>query len=672
MKKFFTLAILLGFTLSSYAKDIININEQWGFKKGTISVWGVYPNVYIPQPDKTVNLPHTYNDEDFMNDEGYFRGVATYMKEIDIPAEWAGKRVFLTCEGAAIEADVFVNWKRVGSHKGSYNSFTFELTDYFTYGEKNYIIITCDNSENFNIAPLNGDFNQLGGLYRDVYLEVAEKTCISPLYYGSNGLMVSQKYVSETRAELQAEIRLTSLDGYKDCEVELSLTDANGNLVVKKVSPYIWNDKCTINFSVENPHLWNGVQDPYLYHVTAVVKRSGKDLDRVEDNIGLRYYWIDADKGFFLNGKHIKLQGVSRHQDWDGLASALTKKEHTTDLDIIQEMGANSIRLAHYPQAHFMFQEADRRGLLVWEEIPFVQSYNDGEEFQENLMLQLHELIIQNYNHPSIYCWGLWNEINGDFGDFAAKLNDTAHSLDPTRLTAIATCNEGDFNFTSDLTAWNKYFGWYEKTVADFAPFFDAWHEKYPDAKIGVSEYGAGASYIMHVSHVEDLPMSTADSRGHNHPMEKQTYSHRQQLQMITERDYLWGSYVWNMFDFASALRREGDTNNQNDKGLVTRDRKTRKDAFYLYKANWNKNEKTVHLCSKNFTERNEQITDIVVFTTAPWAKLYINGKLVSKQNTDSYATIEWKNIKLNEGENNILVQTSHGDDTATWTVITR
>ena len=670
MKKIhFTLIAIILSCVALQAREVIPFNEGWGFKKGSMGVWGVFPNIFIPQPDKTVDLPYTYNQEDFMNDEGYYRGLGSYLKEIEVPESWKGKRIFLKCEGAGTVAHVYVNWNYVGVHKGAYNAFTMELTNFFTYGIKNYILITCDNSQKFDVAPTGGDFNQYGGLYRDVYLEITDDVCISPLYYGSEGVLVHQRLVNEKRAELQAEIHLSTLNNYEGCEVVFALFDANGNEVVKKTSPYINNNKCVINLGIDNPHLWNGMEDPYLYKIVTMLKRNNKEIDRVEDHIGLRYIYVDADKGLFLNGKHLKLRGVSRHQDWAGLASSLTKKEHLTDLDIIQEMGVNSLRLAHYPQAHFMFEEADHRGMLVWEEIPFVGSYTASQDFEDNLRLQLRELIAQNINHPSIFCWGLWNEINGNFDAIAAELNDLAHTMDPSRLTTLATCNEGTFNFTADLLGWNKYFGWYEGRVADFATFFDNWHKTYPDAKLCVSEYGAGAAFSIHASQIQDTQTNTQDSRGHYHPMEKQTFSHRQHLQMITERDYLWGSYVWNMFDFASALRREGDTNNLNDKGLVSQDRQRRKDAFYLYKANWNKQDATVHLCSKDYVNRKEDVTDIIVFTTAPTVKLFINGKQIGQKKTDAYATAEWKDIKLQKGVNKVEIKTPQGNDFAEWTV---
>ena len=661
-------ALLIGATATAQAREVTSLNAEWQYRKGTVTPWGVYPDIYIPKADTVVNLPHTFNEHDFMSDAGYYRGEGTYIKELDVPETWRGKRVFVKFEGAASVANILVNFSQIAVHKGAYNAFAVELTDYLDYGKKNYLSVTCNNAHAFDVATQTGDFNILGGLYRDVWLEVTDDVCISPLYYGSDGLLVHQNFVNEQRAELSAEVHLSTKSDYKGCEVEFTVLDAEGNTVVSSSSTGIYRDQTLINVAIDRPHLWNGTADPYLYKVVTVLKRDGKEVDRVEDTIGLRYFWIDKDKGFFLNGRPLKLRGVSRHQDWEQYASALKKEQHDTDLDIIQEMGVNSIRLAHYPQAHYMFYEADRRGLLIWEEIPFVSNYVPTQ-LDDNLRLQLREMIIQNYNHPSIFCWGIFNEVPGNHMPITSELNAIAHALDPHRYTTAATCFEGPFNFITDLMGWNKYFGWYEGHIADFATFFDQWHAKYPDVKICISEYGAGAAFSQHVSQFVEEKDVRASSRGRWHPMEKQTASHRQHLQMIAERDYIWGSYVWNMFDFGSALRREGDTNNLNDKGLVSHDRQRRKDAFYCYKANWNKQETTVHLCSKDFTQRKEDVTDIIVFTTAPSAKLFVNGKLTGTCRTDAYATCEWKNVKLQKGVNRIEVRTAQGNDSAEWTV---
>ncbi len=652
-----------------YARDIISLNDNWSFINGIQIPSGLGWGFFRVKPD-TVNLPHTWNSTDFMSEDGYRRGDGSYSKVLDIPKEYKGKRLFIKFDGAGSVSNVFVNSKHMGEHKGSYNAFTYEITDVVKYGEENIINVLCNNSSRFDVAPQGGDFNMYGGLYRDVWLIITEDdACISPLYYSSTGVFLHQQYVSEERAELRAEIYLSTKTDYTNCEVEFSILDKNNNVVSTQTNPYINQDKVICNVGIENPHLWNGVEDPYLYKTITVLKRNGKEVDRIEENLGIRSFYVDSNKGFFLNGKHLKLRGVCRHQDWAGIASALTKENHLADYAFFEEMGVNALRLAHYPQAKFMFQEADRKGYIVWEEIPFVSIYINSDGFNENLKEQLTELIIQNYNHPSICFWGLFNEVHKGHDAITAELDQLAHKLDPSRLTVVANDQEGSFNHLTDAIAWNKYFGWYYDQFEDFGPFYDEFHATYPNAKLGLSEYGAGASINQHVSQyvAEENPMLTA--RGPWHPIEKQTAYHISHIKMIDERDFIWGSFVWNMFDFGSNFRQEGDTPHQNDKGLVTYDRKIRKDAFYLYKANWNKNEKTTHLCSKSYTDRKEDITDVVAFTTASSAKLFINGKLVGKLNADDYATIIWKNVKLSPGKNLIEIKTTDGNDSATWDV---
>lgn len=645
------------------------MNEEWKFVPTRMTGAGRYGS--STASGETVNLPHTWNSSDFMSDDGYRRGYGTYTKSFDVPDEYRGKRVFMKFEGAGSMATVLVNGTIVGEHKGPYNTFTFEITDNLKIGTTNSIVVICNNEQRFDIAPQGGDFNVYGGLYRDVWMEVTEGQCISPLYFGSNGVLIHQNLVNEKRAELSAEVHLSTNSDYDGCEVYFALQDANGNVVAEKFSTLVNNDRATCFVGLDNPHLWNGKDDPYLYKAVTILKKDGKEIDRVEEQIGLRYFWLDPEKGFFLNGKHLKLKGVCRHQDWPEIASALKEENHLADYDLFDEIGANALRLAHYPQAKFMFQEADRRGYVVWEEIPFVGGYVDYEGFDDNLRTQLKEMIIQNYNHPSICFWGLENEIHDKIDRIIGEMNVIAHELDPGRLTVVATDQEGTFVHITDATGWNKYFGWYYDTTGDFGPFLDNWHAQYPDAKIGVSEYGAGASINQHIAkyRAEDEVNVRAVSRTRNHPEEKQTFIHYNNWKVISERDYIWGSFVWNMFDFASSLRREGDTNNQNDKGLITHDRKTRKDAFYFYKANWNKSSATVHLCSKEYTERDGDTTDIVVFTTAPSVKLYINGKLVGNLKTDSLATAMWQDVKLSKGENVVVVKTSQGEDSAKWYV---
>jgi len=667
-----TIISLLLVALSAFqvsAREVISNNEGWTFKKGFIKAGPVAGASFSREtPGDPVTLPHTYNAEDFMTQSNYYRGFGTYKKTLSVPESWIGKRVFLKFEAAGSMADVLVNSTFVGEHKGAYNAFTFEITDLIKAGD-NDLTVVCNNAPNYDIAPFGGDFNQYGGLYRDAWIEVLEPTCISPLYYGSDGVLISQKNVSAERADLSAEVHLSTLTDYDGCEVRFEIKDAEGKTVASTYFNRIFNDVITINTSIDNPHMWNGKTDPYLYSTTTTLVKDGKELDRIEEKIGIRTYYVDTEKGFFLNGEHLKLRGVSRHQDWAEIATALSKENHLTDYDIIDEMGVNALRLAHYPQAKFMFQEADRRGYVVWEEIPFVGTWVANPVFEDNLELQLREMIAQNYNHPSICFWGLYNEIQAGTDKIVSRLNDVAHQMDPYRLTTCAVYIDSSNEFIPDVMCFNKYYGWYYGMKNDLGPFLDEWHAQYPTAKIGISEYGAGGSYIQHVGQYDENAFTVMDSMGKNHPMERQTDIHMVQLKVITERDWIWASYVWNMFDFGASGRFEGDSPNQNDKGLVSHDRKTKKDAFYLYKANWNKNEPTVHLCSKNYTQRKEDVTDIILFTTAPSAKLYLNGKLVSSQKTDAYATVVWPSVKLQKGENEILIKTAQGDETAIWTV---
>jgi len=661
------LALLLA-AFSLQAREVQSLNQGWTFIKGFVKTGPVAGTSFGPgQTGDPVTLPHSYNAEDFQTESTYYRGYGTYTRKLDVPENYSGKRLFIKFEGAGSVAVLQVNSTFVGEHKGAYNAFTFEITDYVKPGE-NTITVVCNNSPGFEVAPFGGDFNIYGGLYRDVWLEIMEPVCISPLYYGSDGVLISQKTTGE-RADLSAEIHLSTLSDYEGCELRFSVSDASGKEVAGTYYDRIVNDVVVCKLGIDNPHLWNGKTDPYLYKATVTLLKDGKEIDRIEDNLGLRYYHVDREKGFFLNGRHLKLQGVSRHQDWDGLASALTRENHLKDYDMFDEMGVNSLRLAHYPQAHFMFEEADRRGYVVWEEIPFVGTWVANPAFEDNLELQLREMIAQNYNHPSICFWGLYNEIQAGTDEIVGRLNQVAHQMDPGRLTTCAVYIDSSNEFIPDVMAFNKYYGWYYGKKNDLGPFLDQWHAEHPTASIGISEYGAGASPIMHVSQYNEDDFTVRDSMGKNHPMERQTDIHRVQWPVIAERDWIWGSYVWNMFDFGASGRFEGDSPNQNDKGLVTIDRKVRKDAFYYYKANWNKSEPMVHLCSREYTDRSEDVTDIIVFTTAPDATLYLNGKKISKIKADAYATVEWPGVRLEKGDNTVRVVTSHGEETAVWTV---
>ncbi len=651
------------------AKEVSSLNEKWGFKAGALLPWGVYPNISVAKCDTTVNLPDTWNKSDFMSDSGFRKGEGSYEKVLFVPESDKGRRLFIRFEGVGQTAVVFCNYKKVGEHHNAYTAFTVEITDQVEYGKENKITVICDNSHRLDIAPVSGDFNVYGGIYRDVWLEKSDEgTCVSPLFYGSNGLILRQRSVSGARAELQAELHLTTNSSYKGCTVEVTIEDADGKVVARQSSPNIFNDKGVVTLAVPSPRLWQGVDDPYLYRVVAVLRRDGKEIDRVEDKTGFRSFFIDADKGFFLNGKHLKLRGVSRHQEWAGVATALTREHHDKDLDMIADMGANAIRLAHYPQASYMLHEADRRGFVVWEEIPFVNNYIPSAAFDDNLRQMLREMVYQHYNHPSVCFWGIFNEVGGGQEEIASELNDIIHDIDPSRLSASATCFRGGFNFISDVLGWNKYFGWYEGKDTGLGGFLDKWHKDYPHSKLAVSEYGAGSGLRQHIAKAT-TPNGKTKTVSRFHPMENLTSVHHNNLLDIQSRDFVWGSFVWNMFDFGSSMRREGEVNNLNDKGLVSHDRTVKKDAYYLYRANWNKRSHTTYLCSKGYADRKERLTDIVGFVSDGSATLYLNGKKVGTQKADAVSTVTWKDVMLREGINTVVLKSAHGEDRAEWTV---
>lgn len=449
----------------------------------------------------------------------------------------------------------------------------------------------------------------------------------------------------------EVELNVRLLDGQRVVKEGTKKVNLSGNAAMQQ----------EFTFEIDQPHLWNGRQDPFLYQAEVTLSRNGQMVDRVTQPLGLRFYRIDPDKGFFLNGKHLPLQGVCRHQDRSEVGNALRPQHHEEDAALMLEMGVNAVRLAHYPQATYFYDLMDKNGIIVWAEIPFVGpgGYNDKgfvdlPAFRANGKEQLKELIRQHYNHPSICVWGLFNELT-ELGDnpveYIKELNVLAHQEDPTRLTTSASNQMGDLNFITDAIAWNRYDGWYGGTPADLGTWLDRMHKDHPEICIAISEYGAGASiYHQQDSLVKTVPTSWW------HPENWQTYYHIENWKTISSRPYVWGSFVWNMFDFGAAHRTEGDRPGINDKGLVTFDRKVRKDAFYFYKANWNGEEPMLYLTGKRNTVRTQRLQTIIAFTNQSGAELFVNGKSYGKATPDSYAILEWKNVELQPGENEIKV----------------
>ena len=648
------LLMLYGMSMFAQRQDIL-LNNDWNFR---------FSHQVQKGTEVRVDLPHTWNAQDALSGKiDYKRGIGNYEKNLFIRPEWKGKRLFIRFEGVNNIADVFINRRHIGEHRGGYGAFIFEITGKVEYGKENSILVRVNNGEQLDIMPLVGDFNFYGGIYRDVHLLITDETCISPLDYASPGVRLIQDSVSHRYAKVRAIVDLSNGSSGNQ-EVELNVRLLDGQRVVKEGTKNVnlsGNEvmQQELTFEIDQPHLWNGRQDPFLYQAEVTLFRNGQMVDRVTQPLGLRFYRIDPDKGFFLNGKHLPLQGVCRHQDRSEVGNALRPQHHEEDVALMLEMGVNAVRLAHYPQATYDLM--DKNGIIVWAEIPFVGpgGYNDKgfvdlPAFRANGKEQLKELIRQHYNHPSICVWGLFNELT-ELGDnpveYIKELNVLAHQEDTTRPTTSASNQMGDLNFITDAIAWNRYDGWYGGTPADLGKWLDRMHKDHPEICIAISEYGAGASiYHQQDSLVKTVPTSWW------HPENWQTYYHIENWKTISSRPYVWGSFVWNMFDFGAAHRTEGDRPGINDKGLVTFDRKVRKDAFYFYKANWNREEPMLYLTGKRNTVRTQRLQTITAFTNLSGAELFVNGKSYGKAIPDSYAILEWKNVELEPGENEIKV----------------
>ena len=650
------LFMLYGMSMFAQRQDIL-LNNDWNFR---------FSHQVQKGTEVRVDLPHTWNAQDALSGKiDYKRGIGNYEKNLFIRPEWKGKRLFIRFEGVNNIADVFINRRHIGEHRGGYGAFIFEITGKVEYGKENSILVRVNNGEQLDIMPLVGDFNFYGGIYRDVHLLITDETCISPLDYASPGVRLIQDSVSHRYAKVRATVDLSNGSSGNQ-KVELNVRLLDGQRVVKEGTKNVnlsGNEvmQQELTFEIDQPHLWNGRQDPFLYQAEVTLFRNGQMVDRVTQPLGLRFYQIDPDKGFFLNGKHLPLQGVCRHQDRSEVGNALRPQHHEEDVALMLEMGVNAVRLAHYPQATYFYDLMDKNGIIVWAEIPFVGpgGYNDKgfvdlPAFRANGKEQLKELIRQHYNHPSICVWGLFNELT-ELGDnpveYIKELNVLAHQEDTTRPTTSASNQMGDLNFITDAIAWNRYDGWYGGTPADLGKWLDRMHKDHPEICIAISEYGAGASiYHQQDSLVKTVPTSWW------HPENWQTYYHIENWKTISSRPYVWGSFVWNMFDFGAAHRTEGDRPGINDKGLVTFDRKVRKDAFYFYKANWNREEPMLYLTGKRNTVRTQRLQTITAFTNLSGAELFVNGKSYGKAIPDSYAILEWKNVELEPGENEIKV----------------
>ena len=663
MKK---LPIVLAAWLAAFGADAQRhdqlLNDNWQFRFGH----QVEKNTVA-----RVDLPHTWNAQDALSGRtDYKRGLGHYERRLFVPADWKGQRLYLRFEGANSIADLFVNGRHAGQHRGGYGAFVFEITDFVNYGKANTLRVSVNNAETLELMPLVGDFNFYGGLYRDVHLVRTGPTCISLLDHGSSGIRLVQDSVSKDYAAIRALVALSNgSDTATQAEVLLRLLDSDREVAAQRLTLTLPPDSSvegSLPVSLRRPHLWDGRRDPFRYRAEVSLWRNGHEVDRVEQPLGLRYYHIDPERGFFLNGRHLPLRGVCRHQDRSEVGNALRREHHDEDAAIMAEMGANAVRLAHYPQAEYFYDLMDRYGFIVWAEIPFVGPGGYSDEgfvnlpaFRQNGREQLVELIRQHYNHPSIVVWGLFNELSMRGDDpvpYIKELNDLAHHEDPTRLTVAASNTDGALNFVTDAMAWNRYDGWYGGTPAGLGQWLDHMHTTHPDLRIAISEYGAGASLY----HQQDTLVKTV-ATSFWHPENWQTHYHMANWREISARPFVWGSFIWNLFDFGAAHRHEGDRVGINDKGLVSFDRRTRKDAFYFYKANWNKEVPLLYLAERRCTRRTRPVQTFMAFTNQPEAELFVNGTSCGHAKTDSLGTVRWNGVRLRPGQNEIRVVSGRG-----------
>lgn len=601
-------------------RKIINFNSKWAFTKNADEI----PNT---MPDKWdfVNLPHTWNaidGQDGGND--YYRGTCYYAKELDKNMLPKADRYYLEFNGTNSSAAVYANGKRLAAHDGGYSVWRVDITDSLL--DKTLIAVAVDNSENEEVYPQMADFTFYGGIYRNVNIIAVSKSHFELDYFGGLGIKVTPEITGEN-AKIDIEVFLTNpADGQ---ELEYIIKNENGSR-----EAYVKSSVCetAVSLYIENVHLWNGKKDPYLYTVEVELLSGEQIVDNINTRFGCRTFEINPEKGFILNGKEYPLRGVSRHQDRWGIGNALLPEHHEQDMQLICELGATTIRLAHYQHDPYFYDLCDKNGIVVWAEIPYISKHIPHA--RENTISQMKELIVQNYNHPSIVVWGLSNEITmaGSDSDLIENhkiLNELAHQMDKTRLTAIAVVSMCDIHDSyiqiPDVISYNHYFGWYGGDVSMNGPWLDNFHREFPNIPIGLSEYGC-----------EALNWHTSNPTQGDYTEEYQAYYHEEMIKQLFSRKYLWATHVWNMFDFGADARNEGGENGQNHKGLVTFDRKYKKDSFYAYKA-WLSDEPFVHICSKRYVDRAEDITKVKVYSNLPEVELFANGRSIGRQKSESH-----------------------------------
>ena len=656
------------------ARAEIEIDNGWKFYKEEVA--NAQSAGFNDSAWETVNVPHTWNALDGQDGgANYYRGIGWYRKHVTVSGGYLGKRVFLYFDAVSKAADVYVNGSFVGRHEGAYAAFCFDVTEHINFGADNVFAVKADNSDSLDIPPIAGDFTRWGGICRSVHLVITDPVHVTLLDYASPGVYLTTTYVSEVSADLQVKAKIRNDNSSaRVVTVRTIIKDVDMITIDTLITTQTIDGKVTQdiiqNMSVSNPHLWDGVNDPYLYKAIVAVEVDGSVVDTVEQPLGFRFFSVDPDLGFYLNGHYYDLHGVAFHEDRENKGRAISDVDRQQDMDLILELGCTFIRPSHYQHGERIYDIADAGGLVVWTELPIVNFVRSSTAFENNAKDQLRELIRQNYNHPSICFWSIFNELVDNSVDpipLLTELNELAHIEDPYRLTTGAS-NKGDIHpvtYITDVIDYNKYYGWYGGTADYFGTWADRCHVDNPNVSIGVSEYGAGANIHQHEEN-PSKPITTGDW----HPEEYQSYLHEVHWNSMKTKPFLWSKVIWNGFDFGSDIRNEGGSPGINDKGIVTRDRSIKKDAYYWYKCNWS-NVPTVHITSRRFTPRSKCPEYIKVYSNCNYVELFING--VSRGiKTSSDHIFLWEDyLALRVGDNEIMaVGTSDGTehiDSCNW-----
>lgn len=663
MKKRLSIVYIFIFLVGSFckmsAREVTLFNDGWEFKKGPFSKEAMQAAVKWNAGWQEVTLPHTWNADDMQKKvSAFYEGVGYYRKKCIFPESMKGKRLFLRFEGVGSCTEVYVNGYLTGTHKGAYSAFVCEIGSQVKFGEENEIIVKADNTARPDVIPVNHVlFGVYGGIYRPVWLVITEPCGIVVNDCASSGVYITQKNVSKQSAEVNVKVKVDNATlAPVPLVLENVIYDGSGKLVKKHNQAFELTPQgvqsYSSQFKLSNPHLWQGREDPYLYKVVSRLLQNGRVLDEVVQPLGLRKYEVVAGKGFFLNGKKYPMYGVTRHQDWWGLGSALTNKEHDFDLAQIMDIGATTVRFAHYQQSDYIYSRCDTLGLVIWAEIPFVNRVT-GQEW-DNAHQQMRELVRQSFNHPSIYVWGIHNEVYHPHG-YTAALTQSVHDLckleDPDRYT-VSVNGYGNVghpvNQNADIQGMNRYFGWYERKIQDIKPWIEKMEKEYPWQRLMLTEYGADAN----IAHQTEILGDALNWTSPFYPETFQTKTHEYQWSIIAKHPYITASYLWNMFDFAVPTSKRGSVDARNMKGMMTFDRKIKKDSYFWYKANWSK-EPVLYMTQRRNVLRERKETSVTVYSNIGTPKVYLNDRELSgirKGYTDVHYVFD--KVLLNDGKN--------------------